>query len=74
VSTGESADSQRTCAYVFYHFDTTQDTKRSDRKMKHVPKLVCLQQFSSKYENISDIEQDFIQCGKRIHSFWNEPV
>jgi hypothetical protein len=59
--------------YVFCDFENTQDTKRSDRTIKHVPNLVCLQQFCSKWENISDIEQDYIQCGKRIHSFWDDP-
>jgi len=48
--------------YVFYDFETTQDTKRSDTSNEHVPNLVCLQQFCSKCENISDIEQ--------LHSVW----
>jgi DNA polymerase III alpha subunit (gram-positive type) len=60
--------------YIFYDFETTQDTNRSDRTNEHVPNLVCLQQFCSKCENISDIEQDCIQCGKHIHSFWDDTV
>ena len=60
--------------YVFYDFETTQDTKRSYTSNHHVPNLVCLQQFCSKREKLSDIRQDCIQCGKRIHSFWNDPV
>jgi len=58
---------------LFYYLETTQDTKQSDRTNEHVPN-VCLQQFCSKCENISDIEQDCIQCGKRIHSFWEGRV
>jgi len=60
--------------YVFYDFETTQDTNCSLRTNKHVPNLVCLQQFCSKCENISDIQQDCILCCKRIHSFWEDPV
>ena len=60
--------------YVFYHFETTQDTKHSDMTNEHVPNLVCLQQFYSKCENISDIRKGCIQCGKRIHSFWDDTV
>ena len=62
------------CCTYFRFFETTQDTKHSDRTTEHVPNLVCLQQFCSKCENISEIEQDCIQCGKRIHSFWDGPV
>ena len=50
--------------YVFYDFETTHDTKRSDKSNVLVTNLVSLQQFCSKCENISDIEQDCIQCGK----------
>jgi hypothetical protein len=67
-------DSSERVLYVFYDFETTHDTKRSDRTNEHVPNLVCLQQFCSKCENISGIEQDCVQCGKRIHSFWDDPV
>jgi hypothetical protein len=60
--------------YVFYDFETTQDTKCSDRTNEYVSNLESLQQFCSKCENISDIEQVCIKCGKRTHSFWNAPV
>ena len=60
--------------YVFYDFETTQDTKRSDRTNEQVTNLVCLQQFCSKCENIPDIEQDCIHCGKHIHSFCDDPA
>ena len=66
--------SSKRVLYVFYDFETTQDTKLSDRKKEQVSNLVCLQQICSKCENISDIEQDCIQCGKRTHSFWDDPV
>jgi len=52
----------------------TQNTKRSDTTNEHVPNLVCLQQFCSKCENISEIRQECIQCGKRVHSFLDDPV
>ena len=60
--------------YVFDYFEMTQYTKRSDRKNEHVPNIVYLQQFCSKCENISDIEQHCIQCGDLIHSYWDDPV
>ena len=60
--------------YVFYGLETTQDKKRSDKTSVHVPNPVCLQQFCSKCENIPDINQDCIQCAKRKHSFWDNPV
>ena len=60
--------------YVFYDFETTQYTKRSDTSNEHVTILVCLQQFCSKCENIPDVRLDCIQCGKRIHSFCDDPV
>jgi hypothetical protein len=59
--------------YVFYDFYTAQDAKCSYRTNEHVPKLVCLQ-FLSKCKNISVIEQVCVQCGKRIHAFWDDPV
>jgi len=34
--------------FVFYGFETTQDTKYSDSATVHVPNLVCLQQFCSR--------------------------
>jgi len=60
--------------YVFYDFETTQDTKSSVKSNEHAPNLVCLLQLFSKYENVLDIGQDCIRCGKRIHSFWDDPV
>jgi len=60
--------------FVFYGFETTQDTKYSDSDTVHVPNLVCLQQFCSKCENIQDINIDCEQCVRRKHKFWDDPV
>ena len=38
-----------TVLFVLYDFETTQDTKYSDSATVHVPNLVCLQQFCSKF-------------------------
>jgi hypothetical protein len=60
--------------YVFYDFETTQDNKYSEKATVHVPNLVCLQQFCLKCESINIVEQDCSQCGRRIHSFWQDSV
>jgi hypothetical protein len=31
--------------FVFYDFETTQDTKFSENATEHIPNLVCVQQF-----------------------------
>ena len=36
--------------YVFYDFETTQNTKYSEKATLHVPDLVCVQQFCSQCE------------------------
>jgi len=41
---------------------------------EHVPNLVSVQQFCLKCENLEDIEQDCVQCGKRKHTFGDDPV
>ena len=43
--------------FVFYDFETTQDTENSDSASVHVPNLVSLQ-FCSRCENIQDINID----------------
>jgi hypothetical protein len=60
--------------YVFYDFETTQVTKYTEKATVHVPNLVCLQQLCSKCESIEDIEQDCLQCGRLLHSFWQDPA
>jgi hypothetical protein len=44
------------------------------KRQQHVPNLVCVQQFCSQCEDNPDIDQDCPQCGKRKHSFWEDPV
>jgi len=39
----------------------------------YVPNLVCVQQFCSRCENVEDGEVS-VRCGKRNHSFWEDPV
>jgi len=69
--------------YVFYDFETTQDTriKKTTQDMKvnesatlHVPIFVCLQQFCTAYEMQDEDEQHCARCGKRRHSFFEDPV
>jgi len=42
--------------YVFYDFETTQNTRHTDKAWLHVPNFVC------------------VRCGRRKHSFWEDPV
>ena len=60
--------------FVFYDFETTQDTRISDSVTLHVPNLVCLQQYCSRCEMQADIDTDCERCGRRRHSFWEDPV
>jgi hypothetical protein len=60
--------------YVFYDFNTTQNTRYSNTARLHVLNLVCIQQFCSLCESSDDINQDCKQCGKRRHAFWEDPV
>jgi len=60
--------------FVFYDFQTTQDKKVSDSATLHVPNLVCLRQFSTQCEMSTDINEDCELCGKRKHSFWDDPI
>jgi len=60
--------------FVFYDFETTQDTKISDSATVHIPNLVCLQQFCSLCEMQPDTSVDCKRCGKREHSFFVDPL
>jgi len=60
--------------FVFYDFETKQDTRISDSATLHVPNLVCLQQFCSRCEMQVDIDTDCDRCGRRRHSFWEDLV
>jgi len=59
--------------YVFYDFETSQNTEYADEAKLHVPNLVCLQQFCSRCEEVEDV-CDCMRCGTRKHSFWQYPV
>jgi len=58
--------------YVFYDFETTQNTEYTDEAKLHVPNLVCVQQFCVRCEEAED--GDCVRCGKRKHTFWQDPV
>jgi hypothetical protein len=60
--------------YVFNDFYITQNIRYSDKAMLYVPNLVCVQQFCSRCKNVEDIEGDCAKCGKRKHSFWDNPL
>ncbi|GFG35830.1 hypothetical protein Cfor_01158 [Coptotermes formosanus] len=60
--------------YVFYDFETTQDTRYTQTATRHVPNLVCRQQFCAQCENQSDATVDCVRCAVRKHSFWEDPV
>ena len=60
--------------FVFYDFETTQDTRFSDAATVHIPNLLCLQQFCSLCEMQSDITVDCARCGKRKHTFFDDHV
>jgi len=60
--------------FVFYDFETTQDTKISDSATVHIPNLVCLQQFCAHCEMQPDTSVDCKNCGKRDHSLLDDPV
>jgi len=60
--------------FVFYDFETSQDTKISETAKLHVRILVCLQQFCTACEMQDDYEQDCERCDKRQHSFFEDPV
>jgi hypothetical protein len=59
--------------YVFYDFENTQNTRCSDKATLHIPNLVCVQQFCSTCENEEE-DGDCKRCGKKNHSFWDDPV
>jgi len=60
--------------YSYSMIETSQDTKISETTKLHVPILVCLPQFCTACEMQDDYEQDCERCGKREHSFFEDPV
>jgi hypothetical protein len=59
---------------VFYDSETTQDTKFSENASEHILILVCAKQFCTASEMEDDIEMDCDRCGRRRHSFYDDPV
>jgi len=59
--------------YVFYYFETTQNTKYPDKATIHVPDPVCVQQFCSQCVDAEDC-RECVRCVQRKHSFWDEPL
>ena len=53
--------------FVFYDFETTQDTKVTETSTPHVPNLVCLQQICTHCEMFTHIYEDCERCGRRKH-------
>ena len=58
--------------YVVYDFETTQNRRYSDKATRHVPHLVCVQQFCSQGEDVED--GDSVRCDTRKHSFSDDSV
>jgi len=56
--------------YVFYDFETTQNTEYRAEAKLYVTNLVCVQQFCSRWEDV----EDCLRRGKMKHSFWKDPV
>ena len=59
--------------YVFYDFETTQNTSYSDKATIHIPNLVFVQQFCSCCKGAESCG-DCLRCGKRKHSFWDDTL
>ena len=59
--------------FVFYDFETTQDTKISETAKLHEPILVCLQQFCTACEMQDDYSQDCARCVRGSIHFSKTP-
>ena len=60
--------------FVFHDFETTQDTKFSENATEHIPILVCAQQCFTTSEIQNDTDMDCERCGRRRHSFYEDPI
>jgi len=60
--------------FVFYDFETEQNTNRIDTSFKHVPIVLCVQQFCTVCDDEAYVEFDYRRCGKKNRSFWLDPV
>jgi hypothetical protein len=59
---------------VFFDTECTQDLEKRAGSFEHVPNVICAQQMCSKCEAVDDFNVDCEQCGKRLHTFWQDPV
>jgi len=60
--------------FLFYDFETTQETNLSENPTEHILIVVSLQQFCMACEMQADIDTDCERCGRRRHSFYEVPV
>jgi len=60
--------------YVFFDTECTQDLEKRGGSFERVPNLICAQQTCCKCEAVEDVNVDCEQCGKSVHSFWQDPV
>ena len=58
--------------YVFFDTECIKDLEKRDGSSEHVQKIICAQQLCCKCEAVDDLSVDFEQCGKRVHTFWQE--
>jgi len=59
--------------YVFYDFETSQNTEYANKAKLHETNLVCVQQFCSRCEDAEDA-RDCVRCGTERLSIWQDPV
>ena len=59
--------------YVFYDFETTQNTRYTDEAKLHEHNLVCELQFVSRCDYEEDLG-DCVRCGRSKHSFQHDPM
>ena len=59
--------------YVFYDFESTQNTTYKVEAQIHVTYFVGVQQFCTRCEDEEDVV-DCVRCGRRRNSFWEDPV
>jgi len=60
--------------YGFFDTECTQDLEKRDGSFEHAPNFICAQEMCSKWGTVDDLSVDCEQCGKRVHTFWQDPV
>jgi len=60
--------------YVFFDTKCTEDLEKYDGSFEHVTNLICAQKMCSKCETLDDVNVNCEQCGKRVHTFWQDPL